>query len=472
MLPSGYNHAAGMHLFKYHDLNIVLDVNSGAVHVLDEIAWRLLEKTIAHDGDLLRAVAALSNACDEGELLAAAAELERAYQEEALFTEAEKLDLELADLPIKALCLNIAHACNMSCRYCFASQGDFGLKPGLMSLATGQRALDFLIKASGPAKNLEVDFFGGEPLLNATMLKELVAYGRVREGECGKKFNFTLTTNALLLDQEMIDFTISNDISVIMSLDGRPATNDLHRILNDGQGTYAQILPKIKRMVESNPPSYYIRGTFTQHNLDFAKDLQHIIELGFDSVSLEPAVGPDRHFSIREPDLPAVLAEYDRVTDLLLDYHQRGHKVHFFHYNLDLQKGPCLAKRLSGCGAGVEYLVVTPEGDIYPCHQFVGEDEFRMGNIEAGTVDPQVKKKFLGSRLTDKAECLVCWARNFCGGGCHANAYHANRDLNQPDRVSCAMHRKRIEGAIYLELCKRLPDNNWQREKKDFGAVV
>ena len=262
----------------------------------------------------------------------------------------------------------------MKCQYCFASQGDFGLKPGLMSLETGQKALDFLIAKSGPVKHLEVDFFGGEPLLNAAMLKELVRYGRQREAEWGKKFNFTLTTNALLLDEDIIDFVIDNHISVILSLDGRPETNDRHRILNNGEGSYENIVPKIKKMVESKPLSYYIRGTFTRHNLDFSSDLQHIIDLGFDAISLEPAVGPKNEYSIQEEDLPQVLAEYERLTDLLCTYHQLGREVHFFHYNLDLQKGPCLAKRQSGCGAGVEYLVVTPEGDIYPCHQFVGEN--------------------------------------------------------------------------------------------------
>lgn len=468
MLATGYDFNAGIHLFRYHELNILLDVNSGALHVLDELGYRLTEELRTWDGDLEQAISSLGEEFDQQELRQAVAEFRAAQQEGALFTREDKLDLDLRGLPIKALCLNVAHACNMRCRYCFASQGDFGLKPSLMSLATGQRALEFLIGASGPAKTLEVDFFGGEPLLNAEMIRELVVYGRQREAQTGKRFNFTLTTNGLLLDHDMMDFIIAHDISVIMSLDGRPGTNDRHRILTSGQGSYEQIVPKIRQMVEKKPVSYYIRGTFTRLNPDFSRDLQHIIELGFDAVSLEPAVGPDNGLSIREADLPGVLAEYERITDLLWDYQRSRQPVHFFHYNLDLQKGPCLAKRQSGCGAGVEYLVVTPEGDIYPCHQFVGEKDFHMGNIADGVVDLEIKELFLRNRLTDKAECLACWARNFCGGGCHANAFHANGDLNRPDRVSCEMHRKRIEGALYLEVQKRLAGNMWEAEKQEF----
>lgn len=468
LLATGYDFSAGIHLFRYHELNILLDVNSGALHVLDELGCRLTEELRTWDGDIERALSSLGGEFDEQELRQAAAEFRAAHQEGALFTREDELGLDLSGLPIKALCLNVAHACNMKCRYCFASQGDFGLKPSLMSLATAQKALDFLIGASGHAKTLEVDFFGGEPLLNAEMIRELVIYGRQREAQTGKRFNFTLTTNGLLLDQDMMDFIIAHEVSVIMSLDGRPEINDRHRILTSGQGSYEQIVPKIRQMVEKRPASYYIRGTFTRLNPDFSRDLEHIIELGFDAVSLEPAVGPANCYGIQESDLPGVLAEYDRVTDLLWDYQRSRQPVHFFHYNLDLQKGPCLAKRQTGCGAGVEYLVVTPEGDIYPCHQFVGEKDFRMGNIADGVVDLEIKERFLRNRLKDKAECLACWARNFCGGGCYANAFHANGDLNRPDRVSCEMHRKRIEGAIYLEVQKRLSGNIWEDGKQEF----
>ena len=456
LLPSGYDFEADMHLFQYQELKIMLDVNSGAIHVLDDVSALFIEKLRECDGDSSQVIAELRGEIAEQDLLEVAAELAAAYEAQAAFSLAETVTYDISDLPIKALCLNVAHACNMRCRYCFASQGDFGMQPGLMTLQTGQQALEFLIEASGPVKNLEVDFFGGEPLLNAVMLQELVRYARQREEECGKHFNFTLTTNAVLLDDKIIDFVINNDIGVILSLDGRPRTNDLHRILNNGEGSYAQIVPRIKAMVDRQPVSCYIRGTFTRHNLDFSEDLQHIIDLGLESVSLEPAVGPNHEYSIQAEDLPQVLAEYERLTDLLSHYRQKGQKIDFFHYNLDLQKGPCLAKRQSGCGAGVEYLVVTPEGDIYPCHQFVGEVEFKMGNIFTATLDQKIKHRFVHNRLGDKPTCQVCWARNFCGGGCHANAYHANGDMSQPDQVSCAMHRKRIEGAIYLEMLPAL----------------
>ncbi len=452
--PTGYDFTAGIHLFRWKELNLLLDVNSGAIHILDEISHRFIEKTIDYAGDTNRVMEDLKTEYTDDELLEVATELEAAHQAGAVFTEEDALLADLSDLPIKAICLNVAHACNMKCRYCFASQGDFGMKSGLMSLETGQRALDFLIEKSGQVKNLEVDFFGGEPLLNAAMLRELVQYGRQKEGECAKHFNFTLTTNALLLDDALIDFVVNNQISVILSLDGRPETNDLHRILNNGEGSYELIVPNIKKMVEKNPLSYYIRGTFTRQNLDFSRDLQHIIDLGFDAVSLEPAVGPENEYSIREADLPKVLKEYEQLTDLLCDYQRTGKNVHFFHFNLDLQKGPCLAKRHSGCGAGVEYLVITPTGDIYPCHQFVGENGFLMGNIYDAQLDGDIQQRFVHNRLQDKEDCMRCWARYFCGGGCHANAYHSNGDMAKPAAISCVMHRKRIEGAIYLEMTK------------------
>jgi len=454
--PAGYDFEADLHYFRWQNLNILLDVNSGAIHVLDDITGRFVEKLREYGGDGEQAMGDLAAEFSLDELRDVAEELDSAYQAGALFSEAEKLLVDLSGLPIKALCLNVAHACNMRCRYCFAAQGDFGMKPSLMSLETGQKALDFLIANCGQAKKLEVDFFGGEPLLNTAMLQELVKYGRKREQECSQHFNFTLTTNALLLNDDVIDFVINNEISVILSLDGRLETNDRHRILNNGEGSYELILPNIKKMVARNPLSYYIRGTFTRQNKDFSHDLQHMVDLGFNAVSLEPAVGPENEYSIRAADLPEVLREYEKLTELLCHYYRNGKELHFFHFNLDLQKGPCLAKRYSGCGAGVEYLVVTPEGSIYPCHQFVGEDEFLMGNIYDAGLKDEIKQRFVNNRLHNKPDCLRCWARYFCGGGCHANAYHTNGDMSKPSQVSCAMHKKRIEGAIYLEMVKEL----------------
>jgi len=450
-----YDFKANVHLFKSRDLNILLDVNSGAIHVLDEPVYRLIKNLIELQGDWEKARQLLIPEFPARVISEAETELKQACEEGLIFTEAQDLDLDLASFYVKALCLNVAHSCNMKCRYCFASQGSFGLAPSLMTLETGQKALDFLIEKSGPIRNLEVDFFGGEPLLVADMLKHLVAYGRQREKETHKHFNFTLTTNCSLLDQDMIDFVIANDISVILSLDGRKEINDLHRVFNNGQGSYDRIVPKIKRMVEHHPRSYFVRGTFTRKNLDFASDLKHMVELGFDCISIEPAVGPDNGYSIQAEDLPQVLAEYERLTDFLMQCREKGQEVLFFHYNLQLQGGPCLAKRMSGCGAGIEYLVITPEGDIYPCHQFVGEKDFYMGNISQGIIDRKIRQRFEKNQIKDK-ECSQCWTRYFCGGGCHANAYFINKDMSKPEKVSCRMQQKRVEEAIYMEVVKNL----------------
>jgi len=453
---TGYDFQANIHLFQWQQQNILLDVNSGAVHLLDDMSCAFITRLMEYNGDMERVVQELTGVYPADELHDIVEEISQAHQQGALFSEEELPLLDFSGFHVKALCLNVAHACNMKCRYCFASQGDFGMEAGLMPLETGKRALDYLMAQSGPIRNLEVDFFGGEPLLVADMLRQLVAYGRELERQWNKRIHFTLTTNALLLTDDVIEFVLAEDISVILSLDGRPETNDRHRILNNGAGTYELILPNIKKMVNANPISYYIRGTFTKKNLDFSEDLRHMAELGFDAISLEPAVGEDNGFSIQEEDLEQVLAEYGRLTDLLNEYRLAGRKLDFFHYNLNLQRGPCLAKRLSGCGAGNEYLVVIPNGDIYPCHQFVGEKEFIMGNIFDGHLDEGLKKRFSQNHLQNKSECKSCWARYYCGGGCHANAYHANGDFSKPSQVSCRMHRKRIEGAIFLETMEGL----------------
>lgn len=451
-----YDFQANIHLFQWKEHNLLLDVNSGAIHLLDDMSYAFISQLIDCSGDQEKVIQALADTFPISDLRDIAEEIREAHQTGALFSEEDLPLLELSGLQVKALCLNVAHACNMKCRYCFASQGDFGMEAGLMSLETGKLALDYLVEKSGTIRNLEVDFFGGEPLLAAEVLKELVTYGHELERLWDKQIHFTLTTNALLLTDEMIAFVLAEKLGVILSLDGRPETNDRHRILNNGAGTYELIVPKIKKMVDGQPQSYYVRGTFTRKNLDFSEDLRHIVELGFRAVSLEPAVGENNGYSIQEEDMDQVLPEYERLTDLLLEYQRAGQKVDFFHFNLDMQKGPCLAKRLSGCGAGMEYLVVTPNGDIYPCHQFVGEKEFLMGSIFDGQLNEQLRSDFAHNHLQNKRECKACWARYFCGGGCHANAYHANGDISKPSRVSCMMHRKRIEGAIYLKSMERI----------------
>ncbi len=450
-----YDFSANIHLYSWKELNIILDVNSGAIHLLDLASYLLLKNIIEYMGIIDKAVAQTEKYYPLTDISEALNEMRRLHQQGALFSEPDIPKVDLSSMKVKAICLNVAHGCNMKCEYCFAAQGNFGMKPALMSLETGKQAMDFLLDNCGHIKNLEVDFFGGEPLLVADMLRDLVTYCRGREKETGKRFNFTLTTNAVLLDEDIIAWVIENDISVILSLDGRKSTNDRCRVLNNGAGTYDLIVPHIQQMVSRQPVSYFTRGTFTQKNLDFSQDLEHLIQLGFDCISLEPAVGPDNGFSIQEQDLPQVLAEYERLTELLLENYMQGKEIEFFHYNLNLQRGSCLAKRVTGCGAGIEYLVITPEGDIYPCHQFVGDSTFYMGNIFDGIKNPQIRQGFANNQLKDK-ECRDCWARYFCGGGCHASAYYRNMDLKKPHQLSCEMHKKRIEGAIYLDLSKQM----------------
>jgi len=461
---AGYDFNANIHLYRWNELNILLDVNSGAIHVLDNLANDFVTCLMKNRGDFYLAVEECSLRYPSSEVMEVATEILAAYEDGEIFTPEEDLTLDLSILPIKALCLNVAHACNMKCGYCFASQGDFGMKPALMSLEVGKKAFDFLITNSNGVKNLEVDFFGGEPLLNFEVVKELVLYGRKLEEETGKHFNYTLTTNALLLDQPIIDFIIDHDIAIILSLDGRPETNDRHRILNNGSGSYELVLPRIRQMVAHNPVSYYIRGTFSRHNLDFVNDLCHIVDLGFDCLSLEPAIGAANDYTLQNEDLPRVLQEYEKLTNTLVDYDCSGKDIHFFHYNLDLQKGPCLAKRHSGCGAGVDYLAITPEGDIYPCHQFIGKREFNMGNVAEGSLDSDIRARFQGNHLESKEQCKQCWVRNFCGGGCHANNYFSNGDIAIPAEISCTLHKKRIEGAIYRQIQK-----NGQEYQKNIG---
>ncbi len=460
-LLKNYDFSAHIHLYSWKELNILLDVNSGAIHLLDRLSNLLLKNIIEYQGSFDRAIAQSGKTFPLSDISDALDELSSLQKQGALFSEPEFPEVDLSSLKVKAICLNVAHACNMKCEYCFAAQGDFGMKPSLMSLETAKLAMEFLIKNSGQVKNLEVDFFGGEPLLVANMLKDLVIFCREREKESGKRFNFTLTTNAVLLEDDIIDWVIENDISVILSLDGRKPTNDRQRILNNGEGTYDLIVPHIQKMVACQPISYFARGTFTRKNLDFSKDLEHLIQLGLECISLEPAVGPDNGYSIQEQDLPSVLAEYERLTEVLLENYEQGQEIEFFHYNLNLQRGSCLAKRVTGCGAGIEYLVITPEGEIYPCHQFVGDQTFYMGDIFQGIKNQQIRQDFASHQLKDK-ECRNCWARYFCGGGCHANAYYRNQNLRKPHQLSCEMHKKRIEGAIYMDLRKQMAN----KEKK------
>lgn len=451
-----YDFSTNIHLYKFKETNILLDVNSGAVHILDDLAARLIYNLVKYQGDFYRAMEDCFGLYDMDEVTETVYEILGLWEDGSLFTEKdESFVLDFSRLQIKALCLNVAHLCNMKCEYCFASQGDFNTQKALMSIEVAQNAIDFLLAQSQGRRFLEVDFFGGEPLLNMSVIEQTVHYARRRGAETGQQFNFTLTTNGVLLTDVIMDFIIANDISIILSLDGRREVNDRHRILNNGQGSYDIVLPHIKKAIARNPISYYVRGTFTRNNLGFSQDVQHMAEQGIKSLSMEPAVGPDGEFSIRREDLPEVLKEYEKLTEVLINYYDDGHPLEFFHFNLDLQKGPCLAKRMTGCGAGTEYLVITPEGDIYPCHQFVGHSEFYMGNLQENHIDENIGKIFAANHLENKTECTRCWARYFCGGGCHANNYFRNQDISMPDEISCEMHKKRVEAAIYMEVYKR-----------------
>lgn len=440
-----YNFAANIHLFRIKGHNMLLDVNSGAVHVLDNQAYTFIQELIRAQGDWGLAISQTGADCPQD----IRDEIEEACRAGSLFTEEAKLDLDYGSFYPKSICLNVAHLCNMRCRYCFAQQGSFGQTQGLMDLEVARQAVDFLISSSGPRRNLELDFFGGEPLLNMEVVKATVDYGRDKASHAGKQINFTLTTNALDLDEEVRDYLMAEGIAVILSLDGRPQVNDRMRILPNGDGTYRRITPHIQDMVALQPPSYFVRGTFTAQNLDFSEDFVHLASLGFENISLEPVTGGEPGVALAEEHLPQIFAQYEKLADIILAEEHREKPINFFHFNLDFTRGPCLAKRTTGCGAGIEYLAVTPEGDIFPCHQFIGIPEFKMGNVRERELNSFVRRRFEGNTLAHK-ECRYCWARFYCGGGCHALAYFQNGDMSIPHKLACLMHQKRLECSFYM----------------------
>ena len=361
----------------------------------------------------------------------------------------------------KALCLNVSHVCNMTCSYCFAGRGEYGSGGELMPLETGKRAVDFLIENSGDLKNLDIDFFGGEPLLNWGVVKGIVDHARRMEQRSGKRFRFTLTTNGLLIDDDVIDFANREMHNVVLSLDGRPWVNDAARKLPDGRGSYSEILPKIKKLVEARGgKNYYIRGTFTRDNLDFSEDILHMAGLGFTELSMEPAVAaPDDAFRLAEDDLPEIGGQYERLAMEMLKRRGEGRAFTFYHYKLDLKSGPCIYKRIAGCGAGTGYLAVTPSGELYPCHQFVGDKNFLMGDIWRGVENEKLHSEFNGCNMYSRAECIECWARMYCSGGCAANAYRDSGSINGVYRLGCEMFKKRMECAIMMKAAEALTHN-------------
>ena len=446
-----------IHKFKQGNNFYVIDVNSGAVHLIDELIFDLLINEDKLE-DLGTVIQELSSKYKVEEIEEAYGELKELVENGILFSEDlyEEIakQVEASESYIKALCLNIAHDCNLRCKYCFADEGEYKGAREIMTAEVGKKALDFVLKNSGPRKNIEVDLFGGEPLMAFDVVKEIVEYGKVIGKEQNKNIRFTMTTNATLLNDEIMEYIDNNMGNIVLSIDGRKEVNDKVRVRVDGSGSYDTILPKIKKMAEMRGKNkqYYARGTFTRANTDFYKDVKHMVDLGFKEISIEPVVLPSEHpLSLRKEDLPTIFEQYDKLYDEMLKKHAEGKDFKFYHFNIDLQGGPCVYKRIAGCGAGHEYVAITPNGDIYPCHQFVGNKDFVMGNIFDGELDQEIAHTFKKAHIYNKPKCIGCWARFYCSGGCQANNFNFNGDLNIPYELGCDMQKKRIECAIALK---------------------
>ncbi len=444
-----------IHKYSMNGLFIVLDVNSGAVHIVDEVVYDVLDcyKTNSQE----EIINMLSSKYTEIQIKEAISDIKELEDNKMLFTEDiyEEIipKIEKRDPVIKALCLHIAHDCNLKCKYCFAEEGEYHGKRELMSAEVGKKAIDMLIKASGKRKNLEVDFFGGEPLMNFEVVKEIVEYARSIEKDAGKNFRFTITTNGILLNDEIMEYINKNMHNVVLSIDGRKSVHDNMRPRAGGQGSYDTIVPKFVKLAESrNQTDYYVRGTFTRHNLDFSKDVMHLADLGFKQISVEPVVADEKEdYAIQPEDLPKIFYEYESLAKEIIDRRQQGQWFNFFHFMIDLTGGPCVTKRLVGCGSGTEYLAVTPTGDLYPCHQFVGMEQFKMGNVDTGIVNTNIRKSFENCNVYSKPACKKCWAKFYCSGGCTANSYNTHGDLITPYELGCEMQKKRIECAIMIK---------------------
>ncbi|MFW5672887.1 MAG: thioether cross-link-forming SCIFF peptide maturase, partial [Acetivibrio ethanolgignens] len=448
-----------VHQYKNNGYNIVLDVNSGSVHVVDDITYDMIELWEKKDKQVILAEVKkrYPEEASEEELLEAMDEIEELIRDGALFSEDiyEKYihDFSERETVIKAMCLHIAHDCNLRCSYCFADEGEYKGKRGLMSYEVGKQALDFLIANSGSRKNLEVDFFGGEPLMNFGVVKQLVEYGRQQEKIHNKNFRFTLTTNGVLLDDDIMEFLNQEMANVVMSLDGRPEVHDKLRPTPNKKGSYALVAPKFQKLARlRKQKDYYARGTFTHYNLDFSRDVLHLADLGFTQVSVEPVVAPvEEPYALGKEDIPKICEEYDLLARELIKRKKEGRGFNFFHFMIDLTGGPCVAKRLSGCGSGTEYLAVTPWGDLYPCHQFVGNEDFLMGNVFDGIKRTDLQKQFKGCNVYSKEKCKNCFAKFYCSGGCAANAFNFHGDINDAYDIGCELQRKRVECAIMIK---------------------
>ena len=444
-----------VHQYKNNGYNIVLDVNSGAIHVVDDVTYDVIE--LFEDNSAKEIIEKLVDRYPQTEIEEAIQEVNELKDNEELFTEdtykERIIDFKKRQTVVKALCLHIAHDCNLACRYCFAEEGEYHGRRALMSYETGKQALDFLIANSGSRRNLEVDFFGGEPLMNWDVVKQLVAYGREQEKLHDKHFRFTLTTNGVLLNDEIMEFANKEMDNVVLSIDGRKEVHDRMRPFRKGAGSYDLIVPKFQKFAESrNQMNYYVRGTFTRNNLDFSNDVIHFADLGFKQMSIEPVVAaPEEPYSIREEDVPQILEEYDKLAVEYIKRKKEGRGFNFFHFMLDLQQGPCVAKRLSGCGSGTEYLAVTPWGDLYPCHQFVGQEKFLLGNVDEGITNTEVRDEFKLCNVYAKEKCRNCFARFYCSGGCAANSYNFHGSITDAYDIGCQMQKKRIECSIMIK---------------------
>ncbi len=448
---------SSVHQYENNGYHIVMDVTSGAIHVTDRLVYdavALLDQGLSADA----VKGQLSSRYAPSEIEEALAECQSLKEQGMLFSE-DSYEEAITDFAeqkapvVKALCLHVAHDCNLACRYCFAQEGEYHGRRELMSEETGRKALDFLIASSGSRRNLEVDFFGGEPLMNWKTVKALVAYGRQQEQRYDKHFRFTLTTNGVLLNDEIMEFANREMDNVVLSVDGRPEVHNRMRPFPNGAGSYDLILPKFQKFADSRGQErYYVRGTFTHENLDFAQDVLSLADLGFKQISVEPVVAPcDAPYAIREEDLPRIMQEYDFLSQEMIRREKAGNGFTFFHFMIDLSGGPCVYKRLSGCGSGTEYLAVSPNGDLYPCHQFVGERPFLMGNVREGILKPEIAQKFGNCNVYTREACRQCFARFYCSGGCAANAYHMNGSIRSVYDIGCVLERKRVECAIMIK---------------------
>ena len=454
-----------VHQYKLGGYNVVLDICSGSVHVVDDVAYDVIELFEKEEKDTV-----IAKVCERYEgkdgitkedIIECYGQIEELKNEEKLFTPdnfepmADKLKAKTAGV-VKALCLHIAHTCNLNCSYCFASQGKYHGERAVMSYEVGKRALDFLIENSGTRRNLEVDFFGGEPLLNFDVVKDLVKYARSIEKEKGKNFRFTLTTNGVLIDDDVIDFANKEMSNVVLSLDGRKEIHDRFRVDYAGNGSFDKIVPKFQKLVEAREgKNYYMRGTFTHANPDFLEDIKVMLDLGFNELSMEPVVcASGDPAELTDEDMRIVCDQYEKLAELMLQRHKEGRPFTFYHYMIDLKGGPCIYKRISGCGSGTEYMAVTPWGDLYPCHQFVGDEKYRLGDIYVGVTNKAIQDEFLACNVYAKEECRDCWARLYCSGGCAANAYHATGSVTGIYKKGCELFKKRMECAIMLAIAK------------------